>query len=173
MRIEDCFFLGTITRKHGKDGGLVVKLETDQPQNYYNLESVLLDISGELVPFFLAETTVLKADQIRVFFDDFSPRETHTLIGKELYLPLSRLPQLTGKKFYYHEVEGFMAHDEVAGEIGMISHIIDRQPQPIAVVERDGKEIYIPAIDEFILSIDRAKKVMYFRCPEGLLDLFL
>lgn len=173
MRIEDCFFLGTITRKHGKDGGLVIHLETDQPENYYKMESVLLENNGELVPFFIEELTVLKADQMRVFFEDFSPRETHTLIGKDLYLPLSMLPKLSGKKFYYHEIEGFKAVDSIAGEIGIIKFIIDREPQPLVVVEKNEKEIYIPAIDEFIERIDRAEKVMYFQCPDGLLDLYL
>ncbi len=173
MRIEDCFQLGTIIRKHGKDGGLVIKLETDQPENYYKMESVLLDNSGELVPFFFEDITVLKPNQIRVFFEDFSPRESHTLIGKDLYLPLSFLPKLSGKKFYYHEIEGFAAHDVNLGEIGTISHVIEREPQPLVAVQKNDKEFYIPAIDEFIESIDRAKKVMYFRCPEGLIDLYL
>lgn len=173
MRIEDCFYVGVITRKHGKDGGLVLKLESDQPENYYKMESVLLDNNGELVPFFIEEITVLKTDQVRVFFEDFSPRETHTLIGKELYLPLAMLPKLEGKKFYYHEIEGFKAVDAERGDIGTIKFVIERDPQPLVVVEQNEKEIYIPAIDEFIERIDRAEKVMYFQCPEGLLDLYL
>jgi 16S rRNA processing protein RimM len=173
MRLEDCFFLGSITRKHGKDGGLVIHLETDQPENYYKMESVLLDNHGELVPFFIEELTVLKSNQLRVFFEDFSTRETHTLIGKDLYLPLSMLPKLSGKKFYYHEIEGFTANDIDKGNFGIIKYVIEREPQPLIVVEKGDKEIYIPAIDEFIERIDRAEKVMYFQCPEGLLDLYL
>jgi len=173
MRLEDCFFLGTITRKHGKDGGLVIHLETDQPENYYKMESVLLENNGELVPFFIEELTVLKPDQLRVFFEDFSPRETSKLIGTDIYLPLSMLPKLEGKKFYYHEIEGFKAVDSTVGDFGTVKFVIEREPQPLVVVEKDKKEIYVPAVDEFIERIDRAEKDMYFQCPDGLLDLYL
>ena len=173
MRKEDCFFLGTITRKHGLEGGLLVKLDTDQPENYYKMESVLLDISGELVPFFISTIEVHKPDQLRLVFEGFKSAESAQLIGKELYLPLTFLPKLAGKKFYYHEIEGFKAIDEIKGELGRIAYVMDRSSQPLIVVESNNKEIFIPATDDIIARIDRAKKVMYFHCPEGLLDLYL
>lgn len=83
------------------------------------------------------------------------------------------LPKLGGKNFYFHEIEGFRAVDAAKGDFGIIKFVIDREPQPLVVVEKDKNEIYVPAIDEFIERIDRAEKVMYFQCPEGLLDLYL
>ncbi len=173
MRKEDCFLLGTITRKHGYAGGLLVKLDTDQPENYYKMESVLLDMGTELVPFFISKSEVHKADQIRVEFEGIKSAEANALLGRELYLPLSFLPKLEGKQFYFHEIEEFTAIDEEKGEIGKIAYVIDRQAQPIILVKNGEKEILIPATNDIISRIDRAEKVMYFQCPEGLLDLYL
>lgn len=173
MRKEDCFFLGNITRRHGYAGGLIVKLDTDRPENYYEMESVLLDMGTELIPFFIRAIEVHKPDQIRVEFEGVKSAEANALLGRELYLPLSFLPKLDGTKFYYHEIEQFRAVDETKGEIGTIAYVIDRQAQPIIIVKSGEKEILIPATNDIISRIDRAEKVMYFQCPEGLLDLYL
>jgi 16S rRNA processing protein RimM len=173
MRLEDCFFLGTITKKHGTNGGLVLKLDTDRPENYYNLESALLNIDGELIPFFISDCTVIKTDQLRLFFEEISPRETDRLLGIEVFLPLDKLPKLSGKNFYYHEVINFKAIDAAKGHFGEIVQVIDRPEQPIFEIAQGEKLIYIPAIDLFIESIDRTEKVIYLNCPEGLIDLYL
>ena len=55
MRKEDCFYLGHISRKHGYKGEVIAVFDTDQKENYTALESVLLDIHGELIPFFIEE----------------------------------------------------------------------------------------------------------------------
>jgi len=35
------------------------------------------------------------------------------------------------------------------------------------------KEILIPLIDEVIVKVDRKKKEMHIRAPEGLIDIYL
>ena len=172
MRIEDCFFLGTISRTHGKNGGLVVKLETDQPEKYYKMESVLIALQDELVPFFITASSPLKDDQLLVTFENMNWQEAKNMLGQKLYLPLTQLPPLKGKNFYYHEVEGFMASDVQAGELGEILYVLDRSAQPLFVINRGGTELYIPAIDEFIVAIDRDSRTVLLHCPEGLLDVF-
>ena len=53
MKKEDCYFLGTITRTHGLQGNVVLKLDTDQPEMYNKLESIFVEVNGLLVPFFV------------------------------------------------------------------------------------------------------------------------
>jgi 16S rRNA processing protein RimM len=51
MKKEDCYFLGTITRTHGLQGNVILKLDTDQPEMYNKLESIFVEVNGLLVPF--------------------------------------------------------------------------------------------------------------------------
>ena len=95
------------------------------------------------------------------------------LIGKSIYLPLDSLPELTGNKFYFHEVIGFDAVDKNAGRIGTIKAINDQAPQAFFIIEDDKQnEILIPVSDRFIEKVDRENQSIIFETPEGLIDIY-
>jgi 16S rRNA processing protein RimM len=173
MRTEECFQLGIISRTHGKNGALVLKLDTDRPEAYTKLESVLLEMQDELVPFFIDELNPIKAKEFQVFFEDVPPGEASRLIGKKIFLPLEFLPKLTGKQFYFHEVVGFGVIDAGLGKIGMVKEIIERYPQHVILANNDEHDILIPITDEILQRIDRNEKQIFVDCPEGLLDIYL
>lgn len=172
MRKEDCYYLGHISRTHGLKGEVVAVFDTDQPQRYTNLESVFVDIRGELVPFFIEEMATNSKGHFILRFEETGPEEAEFLIERELWLPLEFLPKLSGKKFYFHEVVGFKVIDKEAGEVGVCESVLDRSAQPIFKIVDGEDEILVPAVDEFIEDIDRSKKEIHLNCPEGLLELY-
>jgi 16S rRNA processing protein RimM len=172
MRVDDCFELGTIARTHGNNGALVFALDVDKPQHYNQLESILLEIDGELVPFFLRSYKPLKQDLYLAEIEDIGYQEAQRLVGESIYLPLTMLPALKGKAFYFHEVIGFTVIDKNVGELGELTDILERPPQPVFVISSNNKEIYLPAIDEFIEHIDRTKGILKVICPEGLIGIY-
>ena len=174
MKKEDAYYLGKIVKKYGIKGELLAKIDTDEPEAYENLESIFLDIKGELVPFFLEYSGLHKATTLRLAIEDInSIEDAEALIGKEIYLPLKDLPQLTGNKFYFHEIKGFEAVDNQQGSIGIIKEINDLAPQAFFVINNNDKEILIPVSDRFIKKVDRENKQIIFETPEGLLDVYL
>ncbi|MGI9547792.1 MAG: ribosome maturation factor RimM, partial [Flavobacteriaceae bacterium] len=89
------------------------------------------------------------------------------------YLPLDMLPRLSGNKFYYHEVIGFSLQDEKHGFIGNITAVNDVVSQAIFEADKDGHQLLIPISDDIITAVDREKKIIYVKTPEGLVDLYL
>jgi len=174
MRKEDCFYLGKIVRKHSFKGEVVIKLDTDEPELYREMESVYVEFGTNLVPFFIEKSSLHKGNQLRVQFEDvYSEEEADAILKSEIYLPLSLLPKLTGNKFYYHEVIGFNVVDLSFGEVGKIMNINDKAAQPLFEIDRAGKEIFIPLIDDFIKKVDRNLKIVEVETPEGLIELYL
>ena len=174
MRKEDCFYLGKIVRKHSFKGEVVIKLDTDEPELYKNMESVYVELGNNLVPFFIDKSSLHKGNQLRVQFEDvYSEEEADSILKSNVYLPLTLLPKLEGDKFYYHEVIGFSVFDSNFGEVGTIIHINDKAAQPLFEIDREGKTIFIPMIDDFIKKIDRENKQIHVKTPEGLIDLYL
>ena len=174
MRKEDCFFLGKIVSKHSYRGEVLIKLDTDEPQIYENMESVFVALGNSLVPFFIEKSRLHKSSLLRVQFEEIrSEEEADKIMGSELYLPLEMLPKLSGNKFYYHEIIGFSLQDEEHGFIGTITGVNDNTSQALFEAEKDGRDVLIPISDEIIQKIDREEKVIYVRTPEGLIDLYL
>jgi len=174
MQKEDCFYLGKIVKKYSFKGELLVKLDTDDPSIYTKMESVFIDKNKNLIPFFIERSSLHKSTLLRVKFEDIdSEEDANKLLKSELYLPLEFLPQLTGNKFYYHEIVGFEAEDLSFGLIGIIKGVNDNTNQAILEIDRNGSEILIPLIDDFIKSVDREQKKIILEVPEGLIDIYL
>lgn len=174
MTIEDCFCLGKIVRKYSFKGELLIKLDTDQPETYKNLDAVFIFVGNSLIPFFIERSQLHKSDLLRVKFEEISTEEDAiALLKSDVYLPLELLLILEGNKFYFHEVIGFIIKDVNFGYVGIVKGINDTTSQALFEIDRDGVEILIPINDEFIKEVDRKNKTIVVDTPEGLIDLYL
>lgn len=174
MRKEECFYLGKIVRKYSFKGEVLIKLDTDEPQLYTELESVFVDFNNNLIPFFIEQSGLHKSTLLRVRFEDVDTEEkADEIIGLEVYLPLSFLPELDDDQFYFHEIIGFTAEDVNFGKIGLVTGVNDSASQALFEIERDGKQILIPINDDFIKKVDKKNKILLLDTPEGLIDLYL
>ncbi|RRA96703.1 ribosome maturation factor RimM [Paenimyroides viscosum] len=174
MRKKDCFYLGKIAKKFSFKGEVLVYLDTDEPEMYTELESMFVETNGHLVPFFIERSSIHREKFLRTKFEDMeSEEEADTIVGKDVYLPLTMLPTLEGNKFYYHEVVGFDAIDQRLGNFGTVLRILDNGVQALFEVQKDEAIILIPLIDEFIIEVNRENKSILFNTPEGLIDLYI
>ena len=174
MQKEDCFYLGKIVKKYSFKGEVLVKLDTDQPEIYNNLDTVFIELKNKLIPFFIDQCQLHKSELLRIKFEDVITEEDADAIMKsELYLPLELLPKLEGNKFYFHEVIGFIVEDVNFGNVGIIKGINDTTSQALFEIDRNGIEILIPMNDQFIKKLDRNNKKILVETPEGLIDLYI
>jgi 16S rRNA processing protein RimM len=174
MKKEDCFFLGKIVKKYSFKGELLVKLDTDEPELYANLDSVFIDLRGTLIPFFIETSQLHKTELLRVKFEDVDTEaDADALMKSNLYLPLEALPKLEDDKFYFHEIIGFTVEDLNFGTVGTVTGINDSTAQALFEIDRDGVEILIPMNDHFISKVDKKNKVIIVDTPEGLIDLYI
>lgn len=174
MKKEDCFYLGKIVKKYSFKGEILVKLDTDEPELYENLNAIFLELRNNLVPFFVESSQLHKSELLRIKFEDVDTEaDADAIMKSNLYLPLDLLPKLEGDKFYFHEVIGFTITDKNFGNVGIIKAINDSTAQSLFEIDRDGIEILIPMNDEFIVKVDRDNKTILVETPEGLIDLYL
>lgn len=169
-----CFYLGKIVSKYSFKGEVLVKLDTDEPEIYENMESVFVSLGNNLVPFFIDRCRLHKSNLLRIDFEEVKTEsDADRIMGSELFLPLSFLPELTGNKFYFHEVVEFTVIDSVHGDIGVIQSVNDTTSQALFEIIKEGKELLIPVNDEIITKVDRETKTVFITAPEGLVDLYL
>ena len=174
MQKEDCFYLGKIVSKYSFKGEVLVKLDTDDPQQYQDMESVFVSLGDNLVPFFMEKCVLHKSNLLRIRFEEvINESDAERIIGSKLYLPLSFLPKLSGNKFYYHEVIGFSVIDDKKGNVGVITGVNDNASQALFEIKKGNKQLLIPISDDIIKKVDRKLKSVFVTAPEGLIDLYL
>ncbi|MGB5171229.1 MAG: ribosome maturation factor RimM [Eudoraea sp.] len=174
MQKEDCFYLGKIVSKYSFKGEVLVKLDTDDPQQYQDMESVFVSLGDNLVPFFMEKCVLHKSNLLRIRFEEvINESDAERIIGSKLYLPLSFLPKLSGNKFYYHEVIGFSVIDDKKGNVGVITGVNDNASQALFEIKKENKQLLIPISDDIIQKVDRKLKSVFVTAPEGLIDLYL
>ena len=174
MKKQDCFYLGTIISKYSYRGELLLYLDVDSPEEYEELESIFVEIRQKLIPFFIERSQFHKSHLLRIKLEDVDLEiDADELIKKEVYLPLTELPELPDDEFYFHEVLGFTTSELNYGEIGEVVAINDQSSQAFFMINHNNTTIPIPVIDEFIHKLDKKAKHITFDLPEGLITMNL
>lgn len=173
MTKDNCFELGKITKTHGLKGEVVLWLDVDFPEDYEDLESILLEERGELVPYFM-NSYRLSGNRAIVKFEDIDTFEkAELMINLQAFLPLEDLPELDNNQFYYHEIIDYKVIDKNLGELGTVQTVHSMQAQDLLVMDYKGKEVLIPVISEIVLNADKVAKVLHVNLPDGLLEVYL
>ncbi len=170
---DDFFYLGKITKLHAYEGKLTVFFDTDEPGKYATLNAVFIKKNEGLIPYFFSELKLNNNKAIVRFRDVDTAEQAAELVGKELYLPLDQLPELTGNKFYYHEIVGFSVVDDVHGDLGKIRQVLEYPNQALLQLFYRNREVLIPCNDEIIRHVDRKTKTLTVHLPDGLLDIYI
>ncbi len=176
MNKKDCFELGYITKTHGIKGEVSVYLDVDEPLEYADLEGVWIEVKKVLTPFIIDRVNVLpnKKNTALVKFQGIdSIEQAQTLLKTTLYLPLTELPSLNDKQFYYHEIIGFEAVDERYGALGKIANVYDFTQNTLLAITHQGKEVLVPINDQTIVRVSREEEKLLLNIPDGLLEIYL
>ncbi len=172
MLVSDCFQLGVITKAHGLRGEVQLLIDADEPDNYKKLESVLLLINNELVPFFLKAWQLSGSKAIAHFEEIDSLEKAERLVSTEVYLPDTFLPELADDQYYYHDLVGLTAYDKNE-ELGVVANVYNLPGHDILSVVVNEKEVLVPISDEVIKKVDLKAGTLFLELPDGLLDIYL
>jgi len=168
---KDCFNLGHIAKTKGFKGELSLFLDVDNPYDYQSLERLLIDLGGVLTPFFISSIRIKNNGFADLRLEGVDNKdEAVRLSGKEVFLPMTDLPQLPKDEYYLHDLEGMEVVDAVSGSLGKVKRVIDYSNNPLLEIMDGETEILIPIHDEFIQKVDKVKMIIKVDLPEGLIE---
>ena len=122
MEKSEAYYLGRIVRSQGTNGELVIFLDIVNPSGYAELEFIFIEIEKRLIPFHLDTICIKEAYAIVALEDINTPEQARELVGKNIYLPLTDMPDLKHDQFLSCEIIGFTVIDKEKGEIGRVKH---------------------------------------------------
>ncbi len=94
--------------------------------------------------------------------------QAREMAGKELFVPEDRLPALPDGEYYHYQLIGLRVETRKGEDLGAIRSILETGSNDVYVVEKEGKEILVPAIEDVIVEVDLEVKKMTVDLPEGL-----
>ena len=171
----DCTAVGYIQKPHGLKGDLILVFEKEFEESLEEIDLVLVEVDGGLVPFFIED-------------DGFRFKTDESAICKlELVDSLTKAKELVGCKVYIFDHEiiesedqgaestliGMRVFDAKFGDIGLISRVDDFSGNLVITVDHPQAEILIPLSDEIITSVDNDNREIHLSCPNGLIDIYL
>ena len=169
--MEGYFQLGYLRKKHGYKGEVILHVESDHPARYASLDVLFFEEAGQPIPYFISSIrTHVTSEFILRLEDADDEASVQALVGKAVYLPEEALPELDEDQYYYHEIIGFDVKDQAVAETMTLEDVIERPGQPLLVLSHPEREnpIYIPLVDEFVVSMDKKAKCLTLAAPAEL-----
>jgi 16S rRNA processing protein RimM len=173
MNIKDCFQLGKFTKPFRYSGEVILWMDVDDSTPYRGVKVVWVEERKQLVPY-LINKLKKHNDRFVAHVEGITSEEAaKALCGKDIYLPISELPDLGDDHFYFHEVGGWNVVDLNTGDsIGVAIQVLDHGPYPMLEVDQNGTILILPLPKNFKIEVERENKTLKVEIPEGLIDVF-
>ena len=178
------FAVAKVGKSFGNNGELTVTLYDTFPSDFTIEEPLFVYIDNLAVPLFFDHFERRGKSGAVVIFADFdTTHRASELIGKELFMGLEA--QLLGldeeqdereefdedDELYLEDFVGFKVTFEGRSEAGEIVDLEDDEWNPLFIIELAGREIMVPAADDFIVEYSPSGRTIHLDIPEGLLEL--
>ncbi|MDL2320342.1 16S rRNA processing protein RimM [Alistipes sp. OttesenSCG-928-B03] len=195
--------VGKVSKAFGLDGGALINLYDTFPDDINNEEPLFARVDGLAVPLFIEyfERRGRRGALVR-FADIDTPARVGEFIGRELFVAAISPERAQGAgrgehggaggatsgvdeeyigddDLFFDDLVGFRATITEIGAgaaraiEGEVVAFIDSEMNPLLQIDSGGREILIPAAEEFIDAIDAVGREITFSIPEGLLDLYM
>jgi 16S rRNA processing protein RimM len=165
---EPAVTVGRIAKAHGVRGEVAVENRSDNPDRWAP-GSVVFDTDGRS---FTIRSVRPHGPRLLVTFEGVEDRTAaERLAGTELQVPESWLPTLPEGSWWSYEATGCAVRTESGRAIGTVEEVLAYPAQDLwRVVDDDGVETLIPAVDAFIVSVDLAERQAVVRDVPGLIE---
>lgn len=174
IKKEDIIEIGKFQKTHALKGELnaLLDVESDYMTGGHPL---VVDIDGIFVPFYTESVRPKGSESYLVKLRDVDSQEqAQEFVNKSIYGLRENLME------YYDDPDmeltadfvGFTVKDSRLGVIGEVTDVDDSTANVLFVIETpEGKTVYVPVAEEFIIAIDDENRIIETSLPDGLVEL--
>jgi len=157
--------VGVLRKTHGIRGDLVMDILTDFPERLVKGKRVF--IGNDYKPAHLARVRSIN-DKLLVSIVGYpTPEAAAALRNASVFVKAETLPELEEGSYYHHQLLGLRVVNESGAVLGTLAEILETGANEVYVVlDEAGKETLIPAVPEFVISVDLNDKLIRVREPD-------
>ena len=165
--------VGRVAKPFGREGELILNLFDTFPEDFDMEEPLFAKIDSLAVPLFFDSFEPRGRSGALVRFADFdTDARAAELVGCDLYVRTGAEEE-TDDAVYMEDLVGFSVTFEGNDLSGTITDYVGSELNPLFEVTVDGKQAYVPAVEELIAALDIERREVEFALPDGLLELYL
>ena len=97
-----------------------------------------------------------------------SHEEAENIVGKNIYIDSEKNDNIN---FIGENVIGFSVETESGKKAGILKDVMWLPANDVYIILKDGKELLVPVLDEFIISLHLDDKKLIIADVDGLLDI--
>jgi len=163
--------VGKVVKAFGIRGEIVARCYTDEPSRFTSLRSVLVGNEP-------GQAREVRIERVRTDergaclklagVDDRNAAEK--LVGTLLFVEHRHRVKLPRGKYFVHEIVGLAVLDQDGTTVGRVREVLKLPAHDVYVIERHGRDIMIPAVQEFVLGVDLEERVMRVRLIDGMVE---
>jgi len=145
---------GKIINTHGCQGAIKAESWCNSEKDLSMLERIFLKSSADFIEYKVLKASVFK--QFVIFtLENVKDMDSAMLLKNQTIYALRKDFHLKEGEFFISDLIGLNVIDSKTHRIyGTVSEVINRGASDIYVVKTENGESMIPAVDEFIVSID-------------------
>ena len=173
METENLIKIGKLNRAFGLKGHLRIFINPELLPRLKTPEIIFILQNKNHLPYFVDEFDLAESGHGMIHFDEVKDKTAADLLsGKEIFMDKKFLKK--AKAFSsLADFIGFKLMDDNGTDLGVLDDVIQLPQHEVGKFFLKGKEILFPFNDQVITSIDKKKKTLQLKLPEGLLDVYL
>ncbi len=166
---RDLLPIGRVVRPHGVKGKIKVDYFGEDLSRFPLYRQVFIkNHEGRLQTYEVLEAIPQPPRLILRLKGIERIEEVGPLVGKEILIEKRSLPDLQEGEYYWFDILGIEVETPEGKRIGKVKKIFPTGANDVYVIEGKRKEIFLPATEEVIQSIDIKKGRMKVIRMEGL-----
>jgi len=161
--------IGRVIKPHGVKGKMKVEYFGQDLHRFFFYHEVFIENEkGRPEPYEILEANP-QPPRLIVRLKGIDKIEDATpLIGKNILVEKEGLPELEDGEYYWADLLGVEVETQEGKSIGKVKEIFSTGAHDVYVVEGKKGEIFLPAIEEVVRSIDLRKRTMKIVRMKGL-----
>ena len=176
IRREELVEIGVYNKPHGVNGEISASVDCE-PELLSRFSCLISDVDGIFVPFFVTASRGKTHQTVLLTIDGIGhEKESSLLVNKLIYVKKEEFDALA-EEFESDDmpIDYFIGYKAIVNgeEMGTIADFDDSTANVLFTIraQQTGREILVPAVEDFIVDIDTENETIEFDVPQELLNL--
>ena len=164
---SDFLLIGKVAKPHGLRGQVKVLSYASSYESFSAGRKVYLSQGEEMKALLISEVKVQTHSLLLHFQGLDNRQQAEAISGYSLFIEEKDLQALPEGEYYRYQLIGSRVYNDQGRFLGIMEEIFSTAAHDIWVIRDDKKELLVPAVEDFVISVNLPQGEIRIRDLEG------